>query len=241
MLLVPNDGLLLCVEGTDGSGKGTQTKKLVEAIKNDGYDVVHIEFPQYTSSFFGKEVGKFLDGQYGELDQIHPKMASMLYAADRFEAKTKMEDHMTKGGIVVCDRYVGSNMAYQCSRLPEDQQAEMIDWLFTMEHDVYGMPEPTATFFLDVPVSISKQLVLLKNKRTYTEKDEDIIESKHGLLERVYKQYKTLSNKYGWITINCMMHENIQTLDTLHPVEVIFDRLKAQVNMVIQSKKEALK
>ena len=238
MSLVPSAGLLLCIEGTDGSGKGTQTKRLVESLQADGHDVIRVEFPQYTSSFFGKEVGKFLNGDYGPLDNIHPKVASMIYAADRFQARDRMIDHMNSGGIVICDRYVGSNMAYQCSRLSDEaEQREMMKWLFTMEHGVYGIPEPSATFFLDVPVEISKQLVLQKEKRAYTDKTEDIIEAKHGLLERVYKQYQHLAAEYNWIRIECMMHKNIRSLDTLLSVDIIFDRLKAQVNQVIMESK----
>ena len=238
MSLVPSNGLLLCVEGTDGSGKGTQTNMLVDALIADGHYVMRMEFPQYTTSFFGKEVGKFLNGDYGPLENIHPKVASMIYAADRYQARDRMMAHMNMGGIVICDRYVGSNMAYQCSRLPnQTEQREMMKWLFEMEHGVYELPEPSATFFLNVPVDVSKQLVLLKEQRAYTDKSEDIIEAKHGLIERVYSQYQYLAQEYDWVTIECMSHQNVKSIDTLLPVEVIFDRLKAQVNRVIMEAK----
>ena len=220
-------GRLICIEGTDGSGKGTQTKMLLDHLKKKYPDrtVKRIEFPQYKKSFFGRMVGEFLDGQFGELDQIHPKMASVIYACDRFEAKEEMEDLLNNGALVLCDRYVGSNIAYQSTRLPSEQRDEMRSWLHTMEHKVFGLPEPDMTIFLDVPVEVSQQLVLLKSQRDYTDKDEDIMEAKHDLLAKVYAEYKKLASIYEWDIINCMQFKEVKTLDTLIPPNMISMRL----------------
>lgn len=224
-----DSGLLICIEGTDGSGKGTQTKKLLKSLnillKDTGRQAVRIEFPQYTNSFFGKMVGEFLDGQYGELDNIHPKIASVLYANDRQEAKGLMHQHLNDGDIVLCDRYVGSNMAYQASRLPEQERAELRDWLYELEHTVLGIPVPDMTIFLDVPVEVSKQLVLLKAKRDYTDKAEDIMEAKHDLLRKVYGEYKKLAEMYNWHILECMRYPKITSLDSLKEPEAIASEL----------------
>lgn len=238
--MVDVGGMLICIEGTDGSGKGTQAKTLTKTLETMGYEVVHLEFPRYTKNFFGKEVGKFLDGQYGELKTIHPKIASMIYAGDRYETRDFMRSMLEDGVIIVCDRYVGSNMAYQCTRLPEDEQVEMRQWLEELEYGIYRLPKPDMTIFLDVPVGVSKQLVLMKAKRSYTDKDEDIMEAQHDLLEKVYLQYKALSNIYNWRNISCMMHQQIESIDTLLPENIIADRIQAQVNIAIAQKLEII-
>lgn len=228
-----NPGYLICIEGTDGSGKGTQTKMLLKALNDllagTERKAVRIEFPQYTSSFFGKMVGEFLDGQFGELDQIHPKIASTLYACDRHEAAGLIYEYLHDGHIVLCDRYVGSNMAYQASRLPEEERPELREWLYTMEHEVLGVPVPDLTVFLDVPVEVSKQLVLMKEKRTYTDKTEDIIEAKHGLIEKVYSEYVQLAKTYDWEVIQCLTYPKVTTIDSLKSPDAIASDLLSVV------------
>lgn len=220
-------GTFICIEGTDGSGKGTQAENLIKRLREDGYDVLHKQFPQYGKTLFGIEVGKFLNGDYG---MLHPRVASILYAGDRFQAVKDIQSHLEQGGVVICDRYAASNIAYQCSRVPEDERVALREWLYELEFGVFDIPRPDLTIFLDVPVDVSMQLVMLKSKREYTEQKEDIFEQQRGLIEAAHCQYSWMAEHLnGWERVNCMQHPTIHTLDTLKSPEVIADNVVAVV------------
>src|SRR5579863_8846962 len=108
-------GILIAVEGIDGSGKRTQVELLERALTRRGHSVYSTGFPQY-DSWFGRMVGHFLNGELGTLENVDPHFTALLYAGDRFEAKPKLEDALDKGQIVLVDRYVGSNLAHQTAR-----------------------------------------------------------------------------------------------------------------------------
>src|SRR4051812_41292006 len=113
--------MLVAIEGIDGSGKGTQTSRIVRRLSDSGSPATSVSFPMYDKTFFGGEVGKYLNGAFGELAQIHPKFAAMLYAGDRFQAKAELNRLLGSGQIVICDRYTGSNQAHQGARLPRSE------------------------------------------------------------------------------------------------------------------------
>jgi hypothetical protein len=111
-----NKGKLIVFEGIDGSGKGTQTKKLFNFLKNKGIKTELFEFPFYSETFFGKEVGNYLNGEFGGLKEIHPKLSAMLYAGDRYEKRDELIKKLNQGYLIICDRYVPSNIAHQTAK-----------------------------------------------------------------------------------------------------------------------------
>lgn len=196
-------GKLINIEGIDGSGKGTQAVRLTRELQKTGIKTKLYSFPCYDETFFGKEIGAFLRGEFGSIDEVHPKLASVLYASDRLEKKSDIINDLEKGYYVICDRYVESNMAHQASKMPEIEREKFVDWLSELEYIVNGMPKPDITIFLDVPLSVSKELVLKKKARSYTEEKEDIHEAAHGYLEKVYSTYKYLRERMEWDYIKC--------------------------------------
>src|ERR1700693_2490836 len=110
-------GKFIAVEGIDGSGKRTQVDLLTQSLTERGHSVYSTGFPQY-DSWFGKMVGKFLNGEMGSLESVDPHFTALLYAGDRFEAKFKLEAALDSGQIVLVDRYIGSNLAHQTARVP---------------------------------------------------------------------------------------------------------------------------
>ncbi|HET9995715.1 MAG TPA: hypothetical protein VFQ18_09920, partial [Candidatus Acidoferrum sp.] len=110
-------GKLIAIEGIDGSGKRTQVELLTLTLKARGHSVYSTGFPQY-DSWFGRMVGQFLNGELGPLESVDPHFTTLLYAGDRFEAKSKLEAALSNGQIVLVDRYISSNLAHQTARVP---------------------------------------------------------------------------------------------------------------------------
>lgn len=210
-------GKLIVIEGTDGSGKGTQAKLLEQKLKDNGYSVVMYSFPGYEKTFFGKEVGAFLRGEFGTIDQVHPKLASMLYAGDRFEHKQALLDDLSNNDFVICDRYVESNMAHQGAKLKtDDARFEMFRWIEYVEYEIFGIPRPDKFLFLDVPVSFSKKLVLKKKQRTYTNEAEDIHEADHDHIQQAYVTYNSLAVYYNWSVIQCVRNDSLSSIEQIN-------------------------
>jgi len=211
-------GKLITIEGIDGSGKGTQATKLVEVLNELGVNAKIYSFPAYEETFFGKEVGAFLRGEFGSIDEVHPKLASILFASDRLEQKPSLLADLEAGTYVVCDRYVESNIGHQAAKLPQHERADFINWVKSLEYGVNSLPKPDITFFLDVPLSVSKELVLKKKQRSYTDEKEDIHEAAHGYLQNVYEVYKQLEQTEDWQVIACTENGDVKSIDDIHQI-----------------------
>ncbi|TVV45416.1 dTMP kinase [Thalassolituus sp. C2-1] len=208
-------GRLIAIEGIDGSGKGTQSQMLVSSLNKSGFKAKLYSFPAYDSTFFGKEIGAFLRGEYGQLNAVHPKLAALLFASDRLELKKCIEEDLANGFYVICDRYVGSNVAHQAAKLKDADFEDFATWVQTLEYEIFGLPRPDKVIFLDVPVSVSKDLVLRKKQRVYTADAEDLHESDHTYMAKVYAAYKRLSISSGWDVITCVEHDHILSMEDI--------------------------
>jgi dTMP kinase len=195
-------GLLIAIEGIDGSGKHTQAKLLEHALLANGFSVYATGFPQY-ESWFGSMVGKFLNGELGSLDNLDPRFTAMLYAGDRLEAKPRIEAALHSGKIVLIDRYVGSNLAHQVARAPADKRAELMRWIEHLEYQIYGLPHENLILYLRVPPHQAQQLVARKSERSYTAAKHDILERNIRHLEEAGEMYDMLSRSKPWATIQC--------------------------------------
>ena len=195
-------GLLIAIEGIDGSGKHTQAKLLEHALTATGFSVYATGFPQY-DSWFGTMVGKFLNGDFGPLETLDPRFTAMLYAGDRFEAKPRIEEALNEGQIVLVDRYVGSNLAHQVARAPAEKRAELMRWIEHLEYSIYGLPRESLILYLRVPPHQAQQLVARKAGRSYTTAKHDILERNIQHLEQAGEMYDMLSRSRPWATIQC--------------------------------------
>ena len=121
-------GFFIVIDGTDGSGKATQTKLLAEKLKKSGRKVKTIDFPQYENNFFGKMVGRYLSGEFGKSSEVSPYLASILYAGDRFEEKETIEKWLNEGFVVIADRYASSNQIHQGGKISNSaKRKEFLD------------------------------------------------------------------------------------------------------------------
>ena len=171
-----NTGTFIVIEGTDGSGKGTQFRLLADRLTEAGYEVATFDFPQYdkSSSYFVRE---YLNGKYGTADEVGPYTGSLFYALDRFEAANDIRKALSEGKIVLANRFVGSNMAHQGTKFQhaEERRGYFI-WLDNLEFEMLRVPRPDISFVLRVPAEIAQELVDQKETRNYTDKKRDIHE-----------------------------------------------------------------
>lgn len=206
---------LIVFEGIDGSGKETQANELARYISELGKKVEKIHFPLYSETFFGREVGHYLNGEFGNLETVHPKLAAMLYAGDRFEKRQFMYSRLTAGFYLICDRYVPSNIAHHSVKLPIADQHQFSEWIEKLEYDVYKIPKPDIIVFLDMPPINAQMLVLGKGIRDYTTKKLDLHEENKDYLTRVYHKFSELCDNNGWIRIKCHNGENVRNIDDI--------------------------
>jgi dTMP kinase len=195
-------GLLIAIEGIDGSGKHTQAKLLEHSLRSLGHSVYSTGFPQY-ESWFGTMVGKFLNGDFGPLENIDPHFTALLYAGDRFEARQRLEAALNSGKIVLIDRYIGSNLAHQVALAAPDKRAEFLRWIEHLEYMIYGLPRENLILYLRVPPSQAQKLVAKKTERNYTTAKHDILEKNLRHLEDAAEMYDMLSRSRPWATIQC--------------------------------------
>jgi dTMP kinase len=200
--MTPTRGKLIAIEGIDGSGKRTQVELLEKALAERGHSIYSTGFPQY-DSWFGKMVGKFLNGDLGSLDSVDPHFAALLYAGDRFEAKPQLEAALQTHHIVLADRYIGSNLAHQSARMPVAARSGFMNWIEHLEYTIYGLPHETLILYLRVPPQEAQKLVALKSARAYTTAKHDLQEASLHHLEDTAEMFDLLSRSAPWATIQC--------------------------------------
>lgn len=220
------EGKLIVIEGTDGSGKGTQLQLLVDYLKEKRYPHETVDFPQYYKSFFGRFVGRFLKGEFGGIKEVHPYLIMLSYAADRWTAKHEMDEWLSQGKLVLSNRYATS-CVYQAAKLPKGERQKFIDWSFEMEYKAYGIPKEDLVIFLYVPYDVSHKLIEQKANRKYLNngKIKDIHESNEALMREVENVYLDFCKKYPhWIKIDCTKNGQILSRQEIH--QKILDVLK---------------
>ena len=154
-------GQLIIIEGGDGSGKATQTAKLLERLQAEGYPVRSVSFPNYDSPA-AEPIKMYLRGDFGkEANSVNAYVASTLYAIDRFASyRQDWQAFYEAGGIIIADRYTTSNMVHQMIKYTDGEERKtFLQWLDQLEYDLYGLPRPDAVILLDMPLSLSKSLL----------------------------------------------------------------------------------
>ena len=214
-------GKFIVIDGTDGSGKATQVDLLINRLKKDGYKVKMVDFPEYYSNFFGAFIGHCLSEQYYNFINVHPKIASVLYAADRFESKGKIEGWLEKGYVVIANRYASANQIHQGGKISNlKKRKDFIKWLDDMEHGVFGIPRPSIVFYLSLPIPFVIKLLEERNKtsnRAYLGKKKDFSETNMSYQENSIKSALWLAkNQPNWRKINCLDKNKLRTREDIH-------------------------
>lgn len=208
--------MLIDIEGIDGSGKGTQARRLCDRLNRSGVSATLISFPRYDATLFGKAVGEFLNGNFGSLDQVHPFLVALLFAGDRFESKGLLLDALRQNAAVVLDRYVPSNVAHQASKLEGAARAALEQRILELEFQIFGLPRPDLVLLLDLPVARAQELVARKSPRQYTDRAADIQEADRAYLERVREVYLELAaGGPEWRMVPCCDGDRLRSIDEI--------------------------
>ena len=207
---------VVAFEGIDGAGKGTQACRLTERLSDTGASVELISFPRYESTLFGKAIGEFLNGAFGQLDEVHPFLASLLYAGDRFESLPVLRKAMADNDFVILDRYTASNVAHQGAKLDGPKRADLIECIEQIEFEIYGLPAADLVILLDVDSKQARELIARKATRTYTDDEADLQESDTDYLERVREVYLELArSRQNWRVIECLKNNVLRSIEEL--------------------------
>ncbi len=222
-------GKFIVIDGTDGSGKATQVALLSERLKKEGYKIKNVDFPEYYKNFFGKFIGHCLSEQYYNFVKVHPKIASVLYAADRWESSKEIEGWLAKGYLVIANRYVSANQIHQGGKIKNaKKRAEFIKWLDIMEHKVFKIPRPDVVLYLSVPLEVSIKMMKERNatsKRNYTGGRSDVHEVDKEFQKNSRESALWLSKTLKYFKkIDCADGKNVRTREDIH--EEIYKKVK---------------
>lgn len=181
------------IEGLDGSGKSTQMNLLRQYLQQQEKAYQDIHFPMLNQGRFGEVIAQFLRGEFGGLDEVHPQLVALLFAADRHEHAETLREWLSAGQILIADRYVNSNIAFQCAKLdkPEEKKA-LREWILDMEYNYYKIPRPVVSLYLDVPFqAVAKSLSEQRDgdDRAYLKGKTDIHEANLDFQEKVRQEY----------------------------------------------------
>ena len=220
--------ILIVIDWTDWSWKWTQTKLLVNRLKNEGFNVELADFPQYWKKSAGM-IEEYLNWNLWTADEVWPYRASVFYAIDRYEASPKIKKWLEDWKIVIANRYVSSNMWHQAGKIHNlEERDKFLERLEDFEYNLFWIPKPDINILLDMPIEIWQQLVDKKWKREYTEKRRDIHEADIGHLQNALKAYKYVASKYNRIIIN-----SIDNIGNLKSIQQISEELRKAITKKI--------
>ena len=210
-------GKLIVIEGTDSSGKETQTKRLFEKLEEKGLKVKKISFPNYDSPAC-EPVKMYLAGAFGEdAMKVNPYPVSTMYAIDRYASfKTDWEKFYNEDGIIVTDRYVTSNMVHQASKIKDlDEKKQYLNWLEDLEYEKMGIPRPDLVIFLNMPTEMAVKLMAERKNKITGEEKKDIHERDKEYLKESHVNACKIANTYNWKEIKCSDGERIKTIEEI--------------------------
>lgn len=222
--------MLIVIEGLDGAGKSTQVNKLKSFLKENVERLEYIHFPRYDAPVYGDLISRFLRGAFGSIDQVHPNLVALLFAEDRHGSAPAIRAALDGGATVLLDRYVYSNIAYQCAKLEGEAEREALrEWIFDTEYNQFGIPRPDLNIFLDVPISFVESSLAANREadgnREYLEGAQDIHEADIRFQKAVKAMYlRQCELDPHFIRLDCSDADG-----RMLPPDEIFSRLRKVV------------
>lgn len=220
-------GKFIVIDGTDGSGKATQTELLAKRLRKEEYKIKIFDFPQYGQKSAGL-VEEYLNGKYGSAQEVGPYRGSIFYACDRYDASFEIRKYLEEGKIVISNRYVTANMGHQGGKITNPKERKKyFDWLYDLEYGIFGIPRPDLNIILHVDAAIAQKLVDSKGTRNYIkgQKKRDLHEKDLKHLrdaERVYLEIAKTFPKFH--LIKCTENKNIMTREKIS--ELVWKEVK---------------
>lgn len=210
-------GKLIVIEGTDSSGKETQTKLLYEKLSTKIEKIRKISFPNYDSPACAP-VKMYLAGEFGnDAEKINPYPVSTMYAIDRYASyKKDWGSFYEDGGVILTDRYTTSNMVHQASKLQtKEEKKSYLKWLEDLEYNKMEIPKPDLVIFLNMPTYMAQKLMSERKNKITGEDKKDIHEKNIAYLEKSYNNACEISKEYNWVEVNCVENERLKSIDEI--------------------------
>ena len=219
--------MLVVIEGLDGAGKSTQVRLMKEYLEKVCPRMEYIHFPRYGAPVYGELIGKFLRGGFGQIDKVHPQLVALLFAEDRHGAAPEIRRALAEGGTVLLDRYVYSNIAYQCAKMPDPDSAEDLrEWILNTEYGQFDLPRPDLNIFLDVPIGFVEESLARQrggSDRKYLHGGQDIHEADIEFQKRVRAMYvRQASLDPSFVVVDCSDGDG-----RMLPPDEIFEKLRS--------------
>ena len=221
-------GKFIVIDGTDGTGKTTQTKLLIKRLEKSGRKVKFEDFPQYGKKSAGP-VEDYLNGLYGDAKELGAYVPSVFYAVDRFAAAKRIRQHLKEGFIVVSNRYVTANMAHQGGKISNQAARDKyFKWLFELEYNFFKIPKPDLQIILHLPADISEHLLKKRGPRFYIgSKRLDLHEKDVNHLRAAEKTYLQIAKKYKYPLIEGYVNNQLLTPEQVH--EQVYSIVKKRI------------
>lgn len=235
-------GKFIVIDGTDGSGKTTQMDLLVERLRKEGYKIETVDFPQY-GNWSAEFVSRYLRGEFGTLEQVGAKKASLFYALDRYAASFQIRDWLSKGIHVIANRYTSSNKGHQLGKIrdPKERLA-FLEWVNDLEYNILEIPKPDLTLLLHMDALIGQKLVDNKAAREYLKgKKRDLHEEDADHLKNAENAYLfCLENdkSENWKRVVCFEKDKPKPIKEIHEeIYKIVKEIIKQPNKEYKTKK----
>ena len=221
--------MFIVLEGLDGAGKSTQITKLRDMFRAKGVESEYLHFPRFDAPVYGELIARFLRGDLGSVESVNPYLVALLYAGDRADAATTIRQWLGDGKVVIVDRYVYSNIGYQCAKIADSNERNTLrEWILHTEFEEFGIPKPDLSLFLDVPFAFTERKLTEVREgedREYLQGGKDIHEASLDLQRRVREVYlESASLNEDLKVVNCSTEEG-----GMASPEAIFERIMERV------------
>ena len=234
---------IIVIEGTDGSGKETQSKKLLEHLESLNLKVKSFSFPIYSSA-----TGKIVGGPYLGKDEISPSyfeetsanvdplVSSLYYAADRrYNFLNTIEKEIYDNDVIILDRYTTSNMGHQAGKAKSiEERDKILKFIDILEFDLCELPRPDKVIFLHMPFEAAKEL---RKNREHTDGNE----SSEEHLRHAEKTYVDISKIYDWYYINCLKTDRFNSIEDIKSIDEISNEINEVVDSLLKEENKSIK
>lgn len=225
--------MFIVLEGLDGAGKSTQIRMLRQLFADRGVESEYVHFPRFDSPVYGQLIARFLRGEFGGVQEVDPYLVALIFAGDRADAAPQIRQWLAEGKAVVLDRYVYSNVGFQCAKLPAGEERDRLaDWIVNLEFGHNALPRPDLSLFLDVPFAFTERKlseVREGGDRDYLQGGQDIHEASLQLQQDVRSVYLASAAKDPSLrVVDCS-----DASGAMESPEGIFAKIRAELTPIL--------
>ncbi|WP_295935345.1 dTMP kinase [uncultured Alistipes sp.] len=227
--------MFIVLEGLDGAGKSTQIRMLQQLFADRGIQSEYVHFPRFDSPVYGELIARFLRGEFGGIEEVDPYLVALIFAGDRADAAPQVRQWLAEGKVVILDRYVYSNVGFQCAKLPAGEARERLaDWIVNLEFEYNNIPRPDVSLFLDVPFAFTERKLTETREgddRDYLQGGKDIHEASLALQQDVRSVYLAAAAKDPSLqVVDCS-----DTAGAMDTPEGIFAKIRAKLTPILDA------